>query len=303
MKNAALAYLWVSFCVFASPVRRCDELATMSFGSDVKIESARLVGATSNLPEHCEVRGVIWPEARFAMKLPANWNKRFEMPGNGGWAGTINLMAMDKAVHLKRNYAASTMDSGHWGTSVVDGRWAQDNAVAQMDWGQRAVTETARVTKSVIRAFYGSDPTHSYWVGCSTGGRQGLMEAQRYPEDFDGYVVGDPVLDLSGLMMKGLWNQLAVATGPGQIKVEKLPMLAKAVYDKCDALDGLKDGLIENPAKCNFDPAKDLPRCWGDSDGADCFTAAQIEGLKKVYDGVRDSKGRSQNRGTGDGVI
>jgi len=119
-----------------------------------------------------------------------------------------------------------------------------------------------------------------------------LMEAQRYPEDFDGYVVGAPVLYLTGLMMKGIWNQMAVGSGPGQIKSEKLPLLAKAVYEKCDALDGLKDGLIENPARCDFDPANDLPRCAGDSDSAACFTAAQIDGLKKVYDGVRDSHGR-----------
>ena len=296
MRNALLVWLIAFSCMFAAPVKKCEELAAVPFGNDVRIESAKWVAATSNLPEYCDVRGVIWPEARFAVKLPANWNNRFQMVGNGGWAGTINLMAMDKAVH--EGYASASTNTGHDQQKEPElsfGRPGPDNPYAArkvIDYGYMAVHETSILAKKVIRAFYGNDAGHSYWVGCSTGGRQGLMEAQRYPEDFDGYVVGDPVSFLTGLMLKGVWNQLAVATGPGQIRAEKLPMLAKAVYEKCDPVDGLKDGLIENPAKCKFDAAKDLPRCLGDSDGPGCFTAAQIEGLKKVYDGPRDSKGR-----------
>ena len=124
------------------------------------------------------------------------------------------------------------------------------------------------------------------------------MEAQRYPEDFDGYVVGAPVLHLSGLQAKGMWVQRAIAEGPGQVKADKLPALAKAVYEKCDALDGLKDGLIENPLKCTFDAARDLPRCAADSDNPACFTGAQIEGIRKVYEGPRDLKGRQLFPGT-----
>src|SRR5262249_55314872 len=139
---------------------------------------------------------------------------------------------------------------------------------------------------------YGSDPQFSYWVGCSTGGRQGLMEAQRYPEDFDGYVIGAPVLNLTGLQMKAIWTQIAIGQRPGEIKPAKLKALADAVYGKCDELDGLKDGLIENPLKCNFDPAKDLKKCAVGNDGPTCFTSAQIAGLKKTYDGVRNSSGK-----------
>ena len=110
MRNAFLLLIAFGY-MFAAPVKKCEELATMPFGADVRIESAKPVAATSNLPEYCDVRGVIWPEARFAVKLPANWNKRFQMVGNGGWAGTINLMAMDKAVH--EGYATASTNTGH----------------------------------------------------------------------------------------------------------------------------------------------------------------------------------------------
>ena len=296
MKNAVFAALFLPACIFAAPVKKCDDLASLSLGSDVKIESAKSVAAGANLPEHCDVRVVIWPETKFAVKLPASWNNRFEMVGGGGWAGTISLAAVDAAV--RDGYAATSTDTGHDAQKEPGASFAYpgpDNPNAArkvIDHGYLAVHETALVAKKIIRAYYGADARYSYWVGCSTGGRQGLMEAQRYPEDFDGYVIGAPVLDLSHLQMKAIWNYLAIETGAGQIKPEKFPALANAVYGKCDALDGLKDGLIENPLKCNVDPAKDLPRCTGDSDRPDCFTPAQIEGVKKVYDGPRDSHGR-----------
>jgi hypothetical protein len=118
------------------------------------------------------------------------------------------------------------------------------------------------------------------------------MEAQRYPEDFDGYVIGAPVLFLSGLQMKAVWNYQQAGQGPGKLSPEKLDLLSKAVYKKCDALDGLEDGLIENPLVCDFEPARDLEKCVGNTEGPACFTSAQIAGLKKIYEGPRDSSGR-----------
>ncbi len=111
MRNAAICLLLASTCVFAAPAKKCGDLAGMSFGADVKIESAKLVTATAGLPEHCDVRGVIWPEARFAVKLPTQWNNRFQMVGNGGWAGTISLAQMDAAV--RDGYATTSTDTGH----------------------------------------------------------------------------------------------------------------------------------------------------------------------------------------------
>jgi len=298
-----------SACVLAAPVKKCEALASTPFGADVKIESAKLVAAAANLPEHCDVRGVIWPEARFAVKLPANWNNRFQMVGNGGWAGTISMAAVDAAVHA--GYAATSTDTGHDAQKEPGATFAYQspnnpNAARKLiDHGYLAVHETALLAKKMIRAYYGSDPRYSYWVGCSTGGRQGLMEAQRYPEDFDGYVVGAPVLNLTGLQTKSVYNYQFAGSGPGQIKADKSQTLSKAFLDKCDVLDGVKDGLVENPLKCGFDPAN-LERCTPGADGTSCFTEAQIQTLQKVYDGVRDSHGRRLFPGMppgGDGAV
>ena len=218
------------------------------------------------------------------------------MVGNGGWAGTISMAAVDAAVRL--GYASTSTDTGHDAQKEPGAIFAYPSATNPnaarkvIDHGYLSVHETALLAKKIIRTFYGNDAQYSYWVGCSTGGRQGLMEAQRYPEDFDGYVIGAPVLNLSGLQMKAIWNWIAVGPGPGEIKPEKLPALADAVYDKCDALDGLKDGLIENPLKCAFDPAKDLKKCAAGKDDPSCFTGAQIAALKKVYEGPRNSAGK-----------
>jgi hypothetical protein len=190
MRNAAICLLLASTCVFAAPVKKCDDLAAMPFGADVKIESAKLVPATAALPEHCDVRGVIWPEARFAVKLPTQWNNRFEMVGNGGWAGTISLAQIDAAV--RDGYAATSTDTGHDAQKDPGASFAypgpnNPNASRKViDFGYLAVHETALLAKRILRTYYGAEPQYSYWVGCSTGGREGLMEAQRYPEDFDG---------------------------------------------------------------------------------------------------------------------
>jgi hypothetical protein len=278
----------------AAPVMECANLASKSFGVDVKIESAKLIAEAANLPAHCEVRGVIWPEARFVVKLPTVWNERFQMVGNGGWAGSISTAAVDAAVKL--GYASTSTDTGHDAQKEQGATFAlksatNPNAVRKVvDHGYLSVHETALLAKKMIRAYYGADARYSYWVGCSTGGRQGLMEAQRYPEDFDGYVIGAPVLNLTGLQMKAVWNWVQIGPGVGEIKAEKLPALEAAVYGKCDGLDGLKDGIIENPLACDFEPTRDLPKCSG-AENASCFTQPQIAGLKVVYDGVRNSKG------------
>ena len=295
MKQAGFALFMLSCSLLAAPVQKCEDLASASFGPEVKIESAKPIAAAANLPEHCDVRGVIWPEARFAVKLPAAWNNRFEMVGGGGWAGNISFGPMDTAV--RGGYATTSTDTGHDaqkepGAIFAFPSGANPHALRKLiDHGYLAVHETALLAKKMIRAYYGTDPMYSYWVGCSTGGRQGLMEAQRYPEDFDGYVVGAPVLNLTGLQSKSIYNFQFAGSGPGQIRAEKVPALTKAFLDKCDARDGVKDGLVENPMRCGFDPARDLPRCAADTETATCFTGAQIESLKKIYDGVRDAKG------------
>ncbi len=266
---------------------KCEALANRSFGSEVRIQSATLVAAKGNLPEHCDVRGVIAPEAGFAIKLPTVWNDRFEMVGNGGTAGTISLGAVDGAV--RKGFASASTDTGHDAAKEPLATFAyvtpeNPNGHRKMiDFGYLSVHETAVLAKQAIQAYYGAAPKYSYWVGCSTGGRQGLQEAQRYPEDFDGLVVGAPGVYLTGNVMRRIWLGQA-QLGDAAIPAEKLPILTKAIYEKCDALDGLKDGLIDDPRNCPFDPSKDLP--------PGSLTAAQIEGLKKIYAGPHDSKGK-----------
>lgn len=294
MKHVIFLFAAASLAAYAAPAIECSALASKSLGADVKIDSATAIAATANLPAHCEVKAVIWPENHFVVKLPANWNERFQMVGNGGWAGTISTAAVDAAVKL--GYASASTDTGHSAQKEPGAIFAlksetNPNALRKVvDHGYLSVHETVLLAKKMIHTYYGADAKYSYWVGCSTGGRQGLMEAQRYPEDFDGYVIGAPVLNLTGLQMKAVWNWVQIGPGPGEIKAEKLPALEAAVYGKCDAIDGLKDGIIENPMACDFEPSRDLPKC-ASGENASCFTPAQIAALKVVYDGVRNSKG------------
>jgi len=295
----ALAFLFSTATLAAAgPAIKCDAHAAKSYGDDVKIASAKLIPATDKLPEHCDVRGAIWPEAQFAIKLPTEWNERFEMVGNGGTAGTISMGAVDGAV--RKGFASSSTDTGHDAAKEPLATFAyvtpeNPNGHRKLiDFGYLSVHETAVLSKKVIEAYYNAAPKYSYWVGCSTGGRQGLQEAQRYPEDFDGLVVGAPGVYLTGNVTRRLWIGQA-QTGPGVITADKLPILTKAIYEKCDALDGLKDGLIDDPRNCPFDPAKDIPKCASAPVGVElepgCFTAPQIEALKKIYGGPKDSKG------------
>jgi feruloyl esterase len=291
---AILALSANTLLLAAGPAIKCDALAAKSFGDEVKITQAKLVPAARNLPEHCDVRGSIWPEAGFAIKLPTEWNGKFEMVGNGGTAGTISMGAVDGAV--RKGFASSSTDTGHDAAKEPLATFAYvtpENPNGRrklIDFAYLSVHETAVLSKRVIEAYYGAAPKYSYWVGCSTGGRQGLQEAQRYPEDFDGLVVGAPGVSLTGNVTRRLWIGQSQA-GDGAIPDAKLPLLTKAIYEKCDALDGLKDGLIDDPRACHFDPARDVAKCAG-ADGADCFTSAQIDALKKIYGGPRDSQGK-----------
>lgn len=264
---------------------------------DTNLLSATVVPAKEGLPEYCRVLGYVRPAINFEIRLPTkDWNGKFYMAGCGGFCGKLlsDAPGFVNAMNygLKRNYAVSTMDSGHWGLNVLDGRWAYNNRVAEWDWGQRAVPETARVTKAVIKAYYNNDPAKSYFAGCSTGGRMANMEATRFPTDFDGIISGAPALDYTGLVATFFaWlTQADIGPSGGEILARaKVPMVAKAVNDYCDAKDGLKDGLIADPRRCDFQP-KAL-QCKG-ADAPDCLTAAEVGVVEKWYGGAKDSKGQ-----------
>jgi feruloyl esterase len=254
---------------------------------EFSIETAVLIPASGEAPEYCQITGLIAPEIRFEASLPGDWNGRFYMFGNGGYAGEplgSPMRAGSRHSALKRGFAVAQTNTGHDAAIEPLGSFAV-NRQKMLDYAWRAVHLTAETSKQLIRNYYGQAAARSYFDGCSTGGRQGLMSAQRFPDDFDGIVVGAPVLDFTGTTLMGAWNARALAAAP--IPLEKMKLVAHRVYEKCDAVDGLKDGLIDDPRRCQFDPSKDLPVCSGQGDGQDCLTPAQIGALKAIYDGVQ----------------
>ena len=287
-----------------APTISCTDIKNLhftdlEFGKPVTITSASLVPAGGGLPEYCDVRGTIWPEIDFDIKLPTDGNGKLYYVGGGGYDGSISEYAMTPGLVL--GYATAGSNGGHNGF-VGDGSFAYNNPDGSNpnwsqkidDFGYRSVHETANLAKKIIKAYYGRWPSKSYFVGCSNGGREGLQEAERYPYDFDGIIVGAPAISFTGTPFRGLWDSQASAgllPGTAAIPASKLGLLADAVYEKCDGVDGLVDGFIDDPRLCTFDPLTDLPACPGDVDGPNCFTLAQRTAIKKIYDGPQNSVG------------
>jgi Tannase and feruloyl esterase len=242
----------------------------------------------NSLPSFCRVAGVIHPvedsEIAFEVWIPsAEWNGKFYGIGNGGYAGTIGYGALATAV--RHGYAAASTDTGHKATTAEpNASWALGHPQKIIDFGYRAIHETTLKGKAIVAAFYGSAVQHAYFNGCSNGGRQALMEAQRYPEDFDGIVAGAPANYWTHLLTESLWDVQALLIQPGSyIPAAKLPAIENAVLAACDAADGVKDGVVDDPPRCHFDPA--VLSCKGPESDA-CLTAPQVAALRKLYDGA-----------------
>ena len=266
------------------PKTDCSALVSLT-GYEYSVETAALVPAAGETPEHCHVTGQILPEIRFELSLPTSWNGRLYMFGNGGYAGetlTSSQRTNTRRSALKHGFAAAQTNTGHDAAIEPLGSFAV-NRQKLLDYAWRAVHVTAETSKRIIRSFYGQAASRSYFDGCSTGGRQGLMSAQRFPDDFDGIVVGAPVLDFSTTMVNYISNIRALAAAP--ITPEKLKIVARQIYAKCDGIDGLVDGLITDPRQCAFDPGKDLPVCAEGTDG-ECLTRPQTRALEGVYRGA-----------------
>ena len=269
----------------------CQALANLRI-LDVNLLSATVVPATEELPEYCRVLGFVLPAINFEIKLPMDtWNGKMFMSGCGGMCGRLNPNWGND--ELKRNYAVSGTDTGHWSASIFEGRWAFDNRQAEIDYGHRGLHETAKVTKIIIEAFYGEQPQHSYFDGCSNGGRQAHMEAWRYPEDFDGIISSAPVMDIIGLGAAYYsWILQANTDLEGNliIKESDVALIKDAVYEACDGLDGLEDGLIDDPRVCEFDPT--ILKCKSE-ERTGCLTNEQVETLQMWYSKPKDSTGRA----------
>ena len=278
----------------------CDELARLPL-TDTTLKATAVSGPFSapvspfdfnqspvqTAKPFCRVEGIIAPAIRFELWLPPadQWNGMLQGIGNGGMSGFLSYAPL--AASLQAGYAAVTTDLGHQGGGI-DGSFAIGNPRAVVDWGHRSTHEMTVKAKQIVQAHYGKRQERAYFTGCSGGGRQALMEAQRYPEDYDGILGGDPTADFTHLTTGGRLWQMQVTQGDGYIPAAKVKTIADAVIATCDAIDGVRDGLLEDPRQCTFDPAT-IQCKSGDADS--CLTPPQAAALKRIYAGARNSKG------------
>jgi feruloyl esterase len=284
----------------------CERLATSLSLTNTTVVLAQVVAAgtfippgaanaarrATSLPAFCRVALRIAPSSdsdiRSEIWLPVSgWNGKFLQVGNGAWGGSIQYGALGEA--LSRGYAASSTDTGHTGT---DASFAMGHPEKLIDFGYRAVHETAAQGHATVTALYGVRPRLSYFNGCSGGGRMSFMEAQRFPGDFDGIIAGAPGYNRTDVAFQTLGMAQATHVSPESfIPAGKYSALHRAALDKCDALDGLKDGLIADPTRCQFDPA--ALECKG-RDEPGCLTKAQVVSARRIYAPVIDPKTRAQ---------
>jgi Tannase and feruloyl esterase len=272
---------------------------------DLTVLSSEVVPAAKTLPAYCQVYGLIAPAIHWQAQLPLGsaWNGRLLNIGNGGKAGSFGF-ANER---LAAGYAVVSNNTGHDSGAEPNSSFAFNNKQELFDYAYRAIHVTANASKTLVRVFYGEPQKYAYFEGCSTGGRQGMMEAQRFPSDFDGIVIGSPAIDFTKLNISHIWTEkhllenngagnLAFDTaGDGSFKsLTKLNILRDAVLAKCDAKDGIKDGVIDDPRACDFKPAEDLKShmCPNDKNADGCFTQAQLKAIEAIYAGPHDSKGK-----------
>lgn len=248
----------------------------------------------AKLPAFCRVQATLTPTSDSDIKvevwLPAaKWNGKYVGIGNGIWAGQLSISQLVDP--LARGYAVATTDTGHTGTGLT-AEFAIGHPEKLVDFGHRAVHEMTVTAKRVIAAFYGKGPSLSFWNSCSTGGRQGLMEAYRYPEDYDAISAMAPANPMTSLMAQTMWAGIQpYRTQGAALSVPKLSLVHKAAVAQCDKLDGLEDGLIGRPNACGFDPGTLQCRA---GDGEDCLSAEQVGTVRALYGGVRDPKTGAQ---------
>jgi len=249
-----LASLTLAFAATLAAQQPCDNLTKLVL-PHTTVTSAVIVAGTAEIPAHCDVKATARPtsdsEIKFEVWLPpSDWNGKYQQVGNGGWAGNIPVGSLVEP--LKRGFAVAGTDDGH--PAGPDASWAIGHPEKLIDFGYRAVHETALQSRAIVQAFYGRAPGRSYFVGCSDGGREALMEAQRFADDFDGIVAGAPAYNWSHLFAGFLWNERALLDDPkATIPAAKLPAIQRAVLGQCDAIDGVKDGVLEDPRACHFD--------------------------------------------------
>jgi feruloyl esterase len=282
----------------------CDELKTLVL-SHTKIDAVAVVAGGaftqpggragrggnpfSDLPAFCRVAATLTPSGDSDIKIEVwlpldRWNRKYQAVGNGAWNGTIGYAALADA--LRRGYATSATDTGHVGGSAS---FAMGHPEKIIDFAYRAAHEMTVTSKAIIAAFYGAAPSRAYWSGCSAGGRQALKEAQMFPADFDGIIAGSPGLDWSGRSAQAVRLAQMFEDPAARLSPSELQMLHAAVLQACDARDGLKDGLISDPAACTFDPK--ILQCTSGG-GTGCLTPKQVEGAAMMYGSIQTKRRR-----------
>jgi hypothetical protein len=270
----------------ARPLLNCEALLNSS-NTNVSIISATLITTTDDVPEHCLVYGVITPEIQFVVQFPSNWNRRLFVHGNGndGGESVYDYYGRDiRNTAVRHGFVASFSNMGHDRDSFKGGTWAKNNLQRELDFGYRSLHMNTIVVKQMIENYYGRQAAYSYFDGCSTGGGQGLKAAQRFPDDFDGILAGAPVSDPASLLLY-FWN-INKAQDVMQLDSARLLKLGKVIMKMYDEVDGVKDGVINNPAAIDFDPERDLPR---DNSGKKGFTDKEITGLSRAYGGMQNN--------------
>ena len=270
----------------------CSDLTALPL-IDLFISSSQRVSASGDIPAHCQVEGVIETEIQFELLLPEpnEWNGRFLMGGGGGFVGTVQNQARTIYAHggmpLQRGFATVGTDTGHVGGGI-EASWALSNPTRQMNWGHRAVHLTAEAAKSIISEYYGRAADYSYFVGCSRGGGQAMMESQRYPDDFDGIVAAAPAYNWTAFTAGFLQAQQAMfpngGSGDPVVREETLELLGASILSACDGEDGVADGVMTDPRRCSFSPS-DLAMCSGDVAGDGCVTRQELAAIEAVYNG------------------
>jgi feruloyl esterase len=291
--TAALVVSGLSFAVPAFANAGADACAKMSAAAfpHTTISSAREVAADAakKTPAFCEISAVVSPvkdsHIGVVYRLPDNWNGKMLGLGGGGWAG--NLLLATAAPGLAQAYATAQTDAGHDTSNVWDTTFAA-NAAAVDDFAHRGIHLMTTTGKLVVAKYYGHAQKESYFQGCSTGGRQGLMEVQRYPNDYNGVISGAPVYSLTTQTM-ALLRSRAFSQAGASVTTAQLAHLNEAVLAACDAKDGIKDGIVSDPRSCKFDPA--VIQCKTGQSGDSCLTAAQVTAVRSMYSGVKTSGG------------
>ncbi|HEY2381938.1 MAG TPA: tannase/feruloyl esterase family alpha/beta hydrolase [Terriglobia bacterium] len=309
MKAQALLIVTISALIFsagslmAAPAVSCEQLGSFQLKNVSSITAKSVPAGTfappagaplQDLPAFCRVSIMIKPRINIEVWLPLMWNERFQAVGGGGYAGSISWPAL--ATALRSGYATASTDTGHDGATQQGGSFALNkdgtpNPQLVEDFAFRSLQELTMQSKELIKAFYAAKPKYSYWNGCSTGGRQGLIQAQRLPGGYDGILAGAPAINWDRFIPAELWPQVVMKQeAGGPIAACKLNTVTSAAIRACDSFDGVMDGVLEDPRRCKFDPVA-LQCAAGATPDCNCLTAGEVAAVRKIWDGPRSKDG------------